>query len=101
MTEERIELTQEEAGLLFRGLGREQARLFNALLEKAPLKEIGRAFDKLTALMGTILVAALISRRPTSSKKVSRELDRIVDLFDQAAAAGRKVLLAAVRYVRK
>jgi hypothetical protein len=101
MTEEKTELAREEAALLFRGLGREQAKLFKTLLEKAPLKEIGRAFDDMASLMGMILLAVLMSRRPTSSKKASGELDRIIEMFDQAALAGRKVLLAAVRYVRK
>lgn len=101
MTEEKTERVPEEAALLFRGLGIEQAKLFKALLEKASLREIGRAFDEMTSLMGMILLAVLMSRRPTSSKKASGELDGIIEMFDQAASAGRKVLLAAVRYVRK
>ena len=102
MTEEKkSDQAREKAALLFHGLGKEQAKLFKALLEKTPLKEIGRAFDDMASLMGMILLAILMSRRPTSSKKVSGELDRIIEMFDQAALAGRKVLLAAVRYVRK
>lgn len=101
MTGEETGKVQEETALLFKGLGREQAKLFNALLDRAPLKEIGRAFDDLASLTGMILQAILTRRRPMSSKGAQKELERILDLFNRAAVAGRKVLLAAVRYARE
>lgn len=101
MTPEETAWTQKEARLLFLALGREQARLFKALLEKAPLREISRAFDDMASTMGMILLAVLTKRHPLSSKKEEKEVGRILEMFNQAALAGRKVLLAAVRSLRK
>lgn len=77
-------------------MSEEQLKLFDALLRRASLAEIGRGFDGIATVLRVILTTFLTSWRPEPLD----EVERIGRMFDRAASAGRKVLLASVRHVR-
>jgi hypothetical protein len=96
MTEEKTKQLRREVLLLLTQMSDEQLKLVDALLRRASLKAIGGAFDGVAAVLRMILTTFLTSCRPEPLD----EVERIGRMFDRAASAGRKVLLAAVRHVR-
>lgn len=97
MTEENADRFRGEFTPLFAHLSEAQYKLIAALLGPGKsLAEIGRAFDGVASAVRPILTQFLMSRRPEPLE----EMERISGMFDRAASAGRKVLLASVRHVR-
>lgn len=96
MTQEETEQLRQEVVRLLKQMAEEELKLFDALLRRASLAEIGRAFDGMAAVLRVILTTFLTSWRPEPLE----EVERISGMFDRAASVGRKVLLASVRHVR-
>ena len=97
MTEEKAERFQRDVAPLFAHLSEAQEKLIHALLGPGNSQaEIGRAFDGVASAIRPLLIQFLMTRRPEPLE----EVERISVMFDRAASAGRKVLLASVRHVR-
>lgn len=97
MTEKTAEQFRQDCAPLFARLSQAQEKLIDALLGPGKsVAEIGRAFDDVASAIRPILTQLLMIRRPEPLEEVGR----ISGMFDRAAAAGRKMLLASVRHVR-